>query len=142
MYHIPFFDRMYSCWFAGCSAVGAARSCPLPEMEPPKRLTLKVGAVCALTSNLHVAEGLVTGTRVVVQALGADRIKVRLVNSQRSFDVPRVHFKLPPKPEFRGAVSLSQFPLAVAFAVTTHKSQGMDLDMVMWSCTDKFPAPN
>ena len=111
------------------------RTCPAP-----RSLHLKVGAQVILRRNLAQEEGLVNGAQGVV---------VRFAGNTR---LPVVRFNLPAGPkevtvhrqtfdaiqDGRMAASRKQLPLALAFALSVHRSQGMTLHAVSMSLSSSF----
>jgi ATP-dependent DNA helicase PIF1 len=134
----------------------------------PTKLTLKVGAKVVLLSNLNPEGGLVNGSQgeVVrfvntngwkkeeVKGRRAERLAARIDEFQKSQDFwcPVVRFAngrtrtIFPVPEesLRGPhndryqACRVQIPLALAWALTIHKSQGMTLNYVEVSSQDIF----
>lgn len=124
---------------AGTSARAIAQmdaGCPAPRV-----LRLAVGAQVMLVKNLSVASGLCNGSRGVVVA----------IRGERSLRHPVVRFRggaeHAVRPERfsqvvggRVAASREQLPLALAYAVSVHKSQGMQLDRCVLSLGSVFEA--
>ncbi|KAK3913029.1 ATP-dependent DNA helicase [Frankliniella fusca] len=96
---------------------------------PPHKLRLKVGAVCLIMRNLNVDQGLVNGTKVIVESISRNLIRFRRPGSNESFGIPRISFKFN---LCRGSplVVRRQFPLQLAYAMTVHKSQGQTIKLV------------
>ncbi|XP_034236438.1 uncharacterized protein LOC117642399 [Thrips palmi] len=97
---------------------------------PPHKLRLKVGAVCLITRNLNVDQGLVNGTKVIVQSISPNLVRVRKATSSESFGIPRITFKFPMLPGSPLTVVRRQFPLQLAYGMSVHKSQGQTIDLV------------
>jgi hypothetical protein len=98
----------------------------------PQVLRLKVGAQVVLLKNLNPARGLVNGSRGVV--CGFDKSAAHLAEH-----APRVRFangivRTIEREQWESKTGdivharCSQIPLALAWAITIHKSQGMTLD--------------
>lgn len=105
----------------------------------PTHLHLKVGAQVVLLKNLALSRGLVNGSRGVVTGFTASCEPV----------VRFAHETLPMKLETwtktneHGVEEASrvQYPLALAWALTIHKSQGMTLDCVHVDLRNDWTAP-
>jgi len=100
----------------------------------PASLELKVGAQVMLLKNIDMEQGLVNGSVGVVTEMLPDVVEVR-------FSTGDVHMIEPKKWEVRQieddglggmkpvvVASRTQIPLKLAWALTTHKSQGQTLD--------------
>ena len=108
-------------------------SCPAPAS-----LTLKVGAQVLLVQTLDAEAGLVNGTRGVVTSLGAiaSSARVRFHNGVERLISPQP-FAL--SQGGGGVVACrTQLPLALGWALSVHKSQGMSLDPVELSLRNVF----
>jgi ATP-dependent DNA helicase PIF1 len=88
------------------------------------KLTLRLGAQVMITSNLDVKQGIVNGTRGVVRELNKTlrTVKLELLDG-RMYDVTPIVFE-----SGYARLGREQFPLILAWAITTHKSQGLTLD--------------
>lgn len=85
-------------------------------------LKLRIGAQVMITANLNLKEGIVNGTRGVVEILKRDSVTVILRNNKKIVIKPRVFETAHTK------IGRKQIPLVPAWAVTIHKSQGQTLD--------------
>lgn len=105
------------------------RSCPAPAT-----VFLKVGAAVLLLKNLDVANGLVNGSQGTVVALDPEGPVVRFNGIERP--VRPVEWTV----EIGGSVRArrKQVPLRLAYAITIHKSQGMQLQHVDVSTAGVF----
>lgn len=111
----------------------------------PARLELKVGAQVVLTKTVDAKAGLVNGARGVVVALpvgagpGASYPVVRFLAVGGAVNELVVR---PVLYEFRSGnntiATRRQVPLALAWALSIHKSQGMTLDAAALSLKDVF----
>lgn len=102
----------------------------------PEILSLKVGAAVMFTKN-HPKKGFVNGTLGVVEGFnktgGYPMVKTR--NGER-IEVEPMDWTL----EENGKIlaQISQMPLRLAWAITVHKSQGMNLDEAVMDLSDVF----
>lgn len=97
---------------------------------PDHLLTLKVGAVCFIIRNLNIEQGLVNGTKVIVEGITPRLVKVRKAGDDTIFGVPRISFKLPVIIDSPLIMLRRQFPLQLAYAMSFHKSQGQTIQLV------------
>ena len=105
-------------------------SCPAPAS-----LTLKVDAQVILIKTIDADAGLVNGTRGVVTKLGSSAmVRVRFSNGVERLLSP-VGFTLQGAGTFACRTAL---PLALGWALSVHKSQGMSLDRLELSLRHVF----
>jgi ATP-dependent DNA helicase PIF1 len=107
---------------------------------PPRSLTLKAGAQVVLTRNLDPAKGLVNGARGVVTGFRGRVSPVPLVRwgNGSTTEVPRARHALT-----LGGRTLAlrlQVPLALGWALSVHRAQGMTLDRVCVRLDGAFEA--
>lgn len=94
-----------------------------------------------LLANMDVGRGLCNGSRgVVVDFKDGMKPVVKFVNGDRvQFDAPSTFRNVVIVPrEGPRQVSRTQYPLALAWATTIHKSQGATLDRVRTNILDCF----
>ena len=100
-----------------------------PSM-PPHQLVIKKGAVLMLMRNLSDKLGMVNGTRLKVMAATLRKLKVRIITPGPHFGevhfVPRIRFK-PDAPDVSVRFTRLQFPVRLAYSMTTNKAQGQTL---------------
>jgi ATP-dependent DNA helicase PIF1 len=102
----------------------------------PHRLQLKVGAQVMLLRNLDVESGLANGSRGVVTELTYSYVKVMFKNG---IELPiNKHSWARENKRQHIRASLRQYPLALAYALTIHKSQGLTLDYMATSIHKAF----
>ena len=99
---------------------------------PPHNLELKLGAVIMLLRNLNPSEGHVNGTRYVVQNLLPHVIDVITISGNNigsKLFIPRIwlHSKDAMLPF---EMKRKQFPVKLAYSMTSNKAQGQTLDYV------------
>ncbi|KAF2357505.1 DNA helicase Pif1-like [Trinorchestia longiramus] len=101
------------------------------------RLHLKVGAQVMLMKNLAVGEGLVNGSRGVVESFAASGNPVVKFACGVRREVGEERWSVRCG---GGQVTRRQLPLKLAWAFSIHKSQGMTLDLVEMSLSRVFEA--
>ncbi|ETA55733.1 hypothetical protein VCUG_02851, partial [Vavraia culicis subsp. floridensis] len=103
-----------------------------PSGMPPHKLVLKRGALIMLLRNLDPANGLLNGTRPVVDELHTNFIIATIVTGSRK-DSKAVILRIdmaPSETQLPFILKRRQFPVLVSFAMTIHKSQGQSFDKV------------
>ena len=102
----------------------------------PGRLLLKEGAQVMFTANVDVVGGVANGTRGVVTGFDGKWPVVTLLNGTTMRVEPLALARQSPAQARRGsgsgavpetALTMKQLPLALAWAITVHKSQGATL---------------
>lgn len=100
----------------------------------PSELNLKVGVRVMLLKNLDTSEGLCNGTMgTVVNFLGEKKAYCRrtpVVRFMNGHELSITSARWETKEDGKVVASREQLPLRLAWAITTHKSQGMSLDKV------------
>lgn len=99
----------------------------------PRQFTLKVGAQVMLVCNLDVENGLVNGSRGVVVGFAMPeegKKKMPVVRFMNGTEMTVNRFVWETSVENAGTVYYRQVPLALAWALTIHKAQGVSLDCV------------
>lgn len=105
----------------------------------PRTLRLKIGAQVMLTRNLSSRQGLVNGARGVVENFTPSGLPVvKFARGGASMTIGRERYSI--RQGGQDAAIRSQIPLALAWAVTVHKSQGLSLDRVEVSLDRAFEA--
>ena len=102
----------------------------------PETLHLKVGAAVMFTKN-NQKEGFVNGTLGTVEGFDEDNgypiVKTR---SGRRIDVETMDWTIEENGKIRARIT--QLPLRLAWAITVHKSQGMNLDEAVIDLSNVF----
>ena len=88
-------------------------------------IALKVGARVMLLVNLNFEKGLINGSCGTILEIKDDDILVKFDNGIVE-NIQRFEFEFYKNDKL--IASRKQFPLSLAYATTTHKSQGMTLD--------------
>lgn len=89
-----------------------------------EELVLKVGAQVMLKVNLDIEAGLVNGKLGIVVECGKESVKVRFKGNEFPTHIKYHNWVL----EDYESVYRSQIPLILAYAITTHSSQGATID--------------
>lgn len=93
------------------------------SLKIPLELKMRVGAQVMITRNIDPEIKIVNGTRGVVVETHPNVITIKLLNN-RLYDVSRTTITSTQDDDIR----IEYMPLALAWAVTIHKSQGLTLD--------------
>ncbi len=93
---------------------------------PPHKLKLKHYSAIMLIRNLDPAEGHVNGARYQVTALRQKTITARRASDGAEVTIPRIDFHSD-KDRYPFNFCRRQFPIRLAFGITTNKSQGQTL---------------
>ena len=88
-------------------------------------ITLKVGARVMLLVNLNFEKGLINGSCGTVVEIKDDSVLIKFDNGVNE-EIQRYNFEFYKNEKL--VASRKQYPLSLAYGVTTHKSQGMTLD--------------
>jgi ATP-dependent DNA helicase PIF1 len=89
---------------------------------PPTHLKLFEGCIVALHRNIDVTRGLTNGAKLIVLKIGIYIIRVRVVSNGKVADIPRL--KLSAKASNGIEFERLQFPVKLAYAITSNRSQG------------------
>ena len=106
-----------------------------------EELKLKAGALVMMITN-DIDKQWVNGTLGIVKKLTNNSITVMI--DGREYDVSQVEFKQQEavykdgKIEYVPIMTIKQFPLILAYAITIHKSQGMTYQQVACDVSDTF----
>ena len=99
---------------------------------PNHKLVLKKGDICFLLRTISKKDHLSKNTRVRIQRITRYRIIISTLDAHpKVHSIPRIRFKVPHVSGF--SLSRTQFPLALAYAMTKNKAQGQSLQ---WSLND------
>ena len=102
-----------------------------PQGMPLHAITLKIGSIIMLLRNLNPPEGHCNGTRYVVTNMAKHVIEAVIpdgLHKGKTLFIPRI-FNTPPK-NFTPHMTRIQFPIKLAFAITSNKSQGQSLENI------------
>jgi len=105
-----------------------------PKGVPPHDLCLKQGAVVICTRNLDETNGLMNGTRILINELRSNAIEGTIITEGDFFKhhviLPRIKFKIKDPTQYHFEFTRLQFPIKLAFAMTVHKSEGQTLQRI------------
>ena len=96
---------------------------------PLHKISLKLGAMIMLLRNLNPAEGHCNGTRYIVTNMAKHVIEAVIpdgIHKGKVLFIPRI-YNTPPK-NFTPNMTRIQFPIKLAFSITSNKSQGQSLE--------------
>ena len=88
-------------------------------------ITLCVGAQVMITRNLDIANGIVNGTRGIVEILNKDSVTLKLVSGKLIL-IDYFHVN----PEDDKSINFKYIPLILSWALSIHKCQGATLDAI------------
>lgn len=103
-----------------------------PSGMPPHCLKLKIGVIVMLLRNLNTKHGLCNGTRLIIKDLKPNLIIAEVISGTangRYVFIPRIDLA-PVTPDLPFILRRRQFPVKLAFAMTSNKSQGQTFDKV------------
>ncbi|OGF66504.1 hypothetical protein A3I27_00735 [Candidatus Giovannonibacteria bacterium RIFCSPLOWO2_02_FULL_43_11b] len=101
----------------------------------PAKLSLKTSAKVMFTKN-NLKEGFVNGTTGRVLGFGSGGYPIVQTSSGRKIEVMPMEWMVEENGKARAAIS--QLPLRLAWAITIHKSQGMNLDEAVMDLENVF----
>lgn len=119
-------------------AISTTTAALIKGCQAPEKLLLKKGAQVMLLKNLDLENGLCNGSRGVVHGFSAGAILVKFRDIKEHVEV--FQHTWTSKIEC-GKVSVTQFPLKLAWVMTIHKAQGTTLDLVKISLDRSVFAP-
>lgn len=103
-----------------------------PSGMPPHKLVLKIGTIVMLIRNLNPKQGLLNGTRLLVQNLYENFIETVILtgsNNGAKVLIPRMTL-MPSDSNLPFQLKRRQYPVILAFAITINKSQGQTFESV------------
>ena len=103
----------------------------------PPEIHLKIGSQVMLTKNLSIEEGLVNGSRGVVEELHDERVVVKFRSGAH---VSLIAYSYEYEDE-NVICARAQFPLILAWSITIHKAVGATLDYAIADCGTSIFAP-
>jgi len=89
----------------------------------PKELNLKEGTIIMTTSNIDIENGICNGSQGIITDINNNFIKVKFFNGVEKMVEKKIY-----QSEEYPTITVSQFPLCYAWAMTIHKIQGTTLD--------------
>lgn len=102
-----------------------------PQGMPLHIISLKVGSIIMLMRNLNPPEGHCNGTRYIITNIAKHVLEAVIpdgLHKGKTLFIPRI-FNTPPK-NFTPHKTRIQFPIKLAFAITSNKSQGQSLEHI------------
>ena len=102
-----------------------------PQGMPLHVISLKLGSIIMLLRNLNPADGHCNGTRYVVTNMAKHVIEAVIpdgIHRGKVLYIPRI-FNTPPN-NYHPSITRIQFPIKLAFAITSNKSQGQSLESI------------
>lgn len=104
------------------------------DFDIEESITLCIGALIIVTRNLNIERGIVNGTQGIIVSLNENEIEILPYNSTDPYKINYTAFtdpfeistddtKTPP-------ILFKYMPVALGYASTVHKAQGMTLDVV------------
>ena len=113
-----------------------------PQGMPLHVISLKLGSIIMLLRNLNPADGHCNGTRYIVTNMAKHVIEAVIpdgIHKGKVLYIPRI-YNTPPK-NFSPTMTRIQFPIKLAFAITSNKSQGQSLESIgIYLNTGEFKA--
>ena len=103
-----------------------------PSGMPPHKLVLKRGALVMLLRNIDPENGLLNGTRLIIDELHNNFIVGTIATGSKKGNraiIPRIDMA-PSETQLPFILKRRQFPVLLSFAMTIHKSQGQSFDKV------------
>jgi hypothetical protein len=97
----------------------------LDTIAVPRVLTLKTGAEVLLLVNLDVRAKQYNGARAKVEQLTSNRVAVRFTETGQVVELQRHRFLVEKGDTV--LASRTQFPLRLAYAITSHRAQGLTI---------------
>jgi hypothetical protein len=95
----------------------------IKSLDIPESITFCVGDQVVVTANVDQDNGIVNGTRGVIEDLDCDCVTIKKTNGK----ILKIRYFKTLNPDFP---DIKIMPLKLAYALSIHKSQGMTLDAV------------
>ena len=108
------------------------------DCQSPAHLELKVGAQVMLTKNIDLERKLCNGSRGVVVSIDGDYPRVRFQHGVTCRVSPEEWEQTDPGNDRFILAKRSQLPLALAWAITVHKSQGLQFKHMVADLANAF----